>query len=50
MTKILTLKDLPITEGTVCTVGNFDGLHLGHKEIIKKLKETAKKKVLNPWY
>ncbi len=46
MTKILTLKDLPITEGTVCTVGNFDGLHLGHKEIIKKLKETAKKESL----
>ncbi|MFN4307324.1 bifunctional riboflavin kinase/FAD synthetase [Sulfurihydrogenibium azorense] len=46
MTKILHLKDLPITENTVCTVGNFDGLHLGHKEIIKKVKDIAKKENL----
>lgn len=46
MTKILTLKDLPIKEATVCTVGNFDGLHLGHKEIIKKIKEFGKKENL----
>ncbi|MFN3978407.1 MAG: adenylyltransferase/cytidyltransferase family protein, partial [Sulfurihydrogenibium azorense] len=46
MTKILHLKDLPITESTVCTVGNFDGLHLGHKEIIKKVKDIAKKENL----
>ncbi len=28
---------------TAVTIGNFDGLHLGHKEILKKLCEEAKK-------
>ncbi len=26
----------------VVTIGNFDGVHLGHREIFKKLKSTAK--------
>ena len=45
-TKILTEKDLPILEETACSVGNFDGFHLGHQKIIKKLKEEAEKNSL----
>ena len=28
-------------KNTVLTVGNFDGLHLGHQHILKTLKKTA---------
>ena len=31
---------------SIATIGNFDGLHLGHQEIIKKMKEEAFK---NNW-
>ena len=27
----------------IATIGNFDGLHLGHKEIIKKMKSIGDK-------
>ena len=27
----------------IATIGNFDGLHLGHKEIIKKMKQIGDK-------
>ncbi|MGN1392708.1 MAG: bifunctional riboflavin kinase/FAD synthetase [Succinivibrionaceae bacterium] len=29
--------------GIVLTIGNFDGVHIGHREIIQKLKAEAKK-------
>lgn len=32
----------PFENGCVLTIGNFDGLHLGHKEVIKKLSERGK--------
>ncbi len=32
----------PLIDGCVLTIGNFDGLHLGHQEVIKKLAERGK--------
>jgi len=32
----------PLTNGCVLTIGNFDGLHLGHKAVIEKLAERGK--------
>ena len=29
--------------GSVAAVGNFDGVHLGHQELIGKIKQTASK-------
>lgn len=29
--------------GCVATIGNFDGLHLGHQKVLEQLKEKAKK-------
>ncbi len=31
----------PLENGCVLTIGNFDGLHLGHKAVIKKLAERG---------
>lgn len=33
-------------KGAVITLGNFDGLHLGHRKIIEQAKKIAKDKVL----
>ncbi|MGZ5053720.1 MAG: bifunctional riboflavin kinase/FAD synthetase [Methylobacter sp.] len=32
----------PLINGCVLTIGNFDGLHLGHKAVIEKLAERGK--------
>jgi len=32
----------PLTHGCVLTIGNYDGLHLGHREVIKKLADRGK--------
>ena len=34
-------------KGTVVTIGTFDGVHLGHKAIIKRVVETARKEHLD---
>ncbi|PID47380.1 MAG: bifunctional riboflavin kinase/FMN adenylyltransferase [Proteobacteria bacterium] len=31
----------PLAQGSVATIGNFDGLHLGHQFIIKQLEQHA---------
>lgn len=33
--------DSPLAEGCVATIGNFDGVHLGHKTIIEQVKDKA---------
>lgn len=33
----------PLQDGCVLTVGNFDGVHTGHKKVIAKLAEQGKK-------
>ncbi len=36
----------PFQNGCVLTIGNFDGLHLGHKAVIEKLAEQGRKRGL----
>ncbi len=34
---------LPVTNGYIATIGNYDGLHLGHQSVINTLTSLAKK-------
>ena len=48
MQLIRSYKNLPRKlSGSVITVGNFDGVHLGHKRVIERVKDIAKIKDLN---
>ena len=40
---IHSLKDFSTTTQTVLTIGSFDGFHIGHKKIINKIIQAAKK-------
>jgi len=35
---------VPPPEGSVATIGNFDGVHLGHREIFRRVVEIAREK------
>jgi riboflavin kinase/FMN adenylyltransferase len=37
------LAHLPVFNNAVITIGTFDGVHLGHQQIINQLKHTAQK-------
>ena len=37
------LSTVPVFNNAVVSIGTFDGVHLGHKQIIRQLKETAEK-------
>jgi len=39
-------KEYSSIEGSVVTIGTFDGIHLGHQDIIHKLQEISNKKKL----
>jgi riboflavin kinase / FMN adenylyltransferase len=43
MKVVYTLADIEYNKNSVITVGTFDGIHLGHKEIINELTIRAKK-------
>ncbi len=38
----LSKTELPLSDGCVLTIGNFDGVHIGHQTLIKKTVATAK--------
>ncbi len=38
------IEEIDIGEKTVVAMGGFDGIHIGHREVIKKAKEIANKK------
>ncbi len=40
------LHNLKQLSGCVLTIGNFDGVHIGHQELLKKLVATSKKQGL----
>ncbi len=46
MNKTIKLKDYNNTINAVVTIGTFDGVHLGHQKIVKRLIKIAKKKNL----
>ncbi len=38
----------PAPDATALTIGNFDGVHLGHRALLARLKETAERERLLP--
>ncbi len=45
--QLLIDPSLPLDTETAATIGNFDGLHLGHKQIIKRVTDKAREKELS---
>ncbi len=43
MKVFLNMNNLPIFKRSVLTIGSYDGVHLGHREILKKVVQKAKK-------
>ncbi len=36
------IASLPVFQNAVITIGTFDGVHMGHRQVIEKLKQEAK--------
>lgn len=45
--KVIFDPEEPIENSTSATIGNFDGVHLGHKKILSAIKEEAKEQGLS---
>jgi len=39
---LYSIDQLPYNQATVATIGTFDGVHQGHREVIRQLKEEGK--------
>ncbi len=46
--KIIINKDMKISDNTAVALGNFDGIHIGHKALIKSTIDKGKQKGLIP--
>ncbi|MGB1941368.1 MAG: bifunctional riboflavin kinase/FAD synthetase [Flavobacteriaceae bacterium] len=40
------IENFPASEGSVVTIGTFDGVHLGHQQILKQLIDTSQQSKL----
>ena len=40
------IENFPADEASIVTIGTFDGVHLGHQQILKQLTETSRKSKL----
>ena len=46
MKTIQGIDNFPADEASIVTIGTFDGVHLGHQQILKQLTETSRKSKL----
>lgn len=46
MLRWTSLDSVPRLEGSVVTIGNFDGVHKGHQELLRSVVETARQRGL----
>ncbi len=44
--KVSSVIETPLNSGSIVTIGTFDGVHIGHQKIIKKLVDLGKEKDL----
>ena len=40
------IENFPADEASIVTIGTFDGVHLGHQQILKQLTDTSRKSKL----
>ena len=45
--RILERKDLPFPGKTVVAIGNFDGVHIGHRALLTRLADLISTQIIN---